>query len=83
MTPVETQIKAALIILFTGIKESDGKMISAAMERLESLLELERAGLDPQLAHFLERRSYNKALLLLGGATDIPAGGCGGRPGKG
>jgi hypothetical protein len=83
MTPVETQIKAALIILFTGIKESDGKMISAAMERLENLLESGRAGLDPQLAHFLERRSYNKALLLLGGGTDIPAGGCGGRPGQG
>jgi len=38
-----------------------------------------RVGLHPQLVHFLERRSYAKALMFLGGETDIPAGACGGR----
>jgi hypothetical protein len=39
-----------------------------------------RGSLHPQLVHFLERRSYPKALLFLGGESGIPAGSCGGRP---
>ena len=35
--------------------------------------------LHPQLLHFLERRSYAKAAMFLGGAEDIPVGVCGGR----
>ncbi|MDB6128633.1 MAG: hypothetical protein JWM35_2529, partial [Verrucomicrobia bacterium] len=35
----------------------------------------------PQLEHFLGKRSYAKALMFLGGETDIPIGACGGRPG--
>jgi hypothetical protein len=38
-----------------------------------------RQDLHPQLVHFLEKRSYPKALLFLGGESDIPAGSCGGR----
>jgi len=46
------------------------------------VLEANRAELHPQLAHFLEQRSYAKALLFLGGAEDIPVGRCGGRAGR-
>ncbi|MFM9090865.1 MAG: hypothetical protein ACKOUK_03880 [Verrucomicrobiota bacterium] len=52
------------------------------MGAVEALLEANRAGLHPQLVHFLEQRSYAKALLFLGGAEDIPVGRCGGRAGR-
>jgi hypothetical protein len=39
--------------------------------------------LHPQLVHFLENRSYAKAVMFLGGQTDIPVGACGGRAGRG
>jgi hypothetical protein len=76
---MEPQIKASLISLLAGIKASDGTVIAAEMARLDDFLAQGRAGLHPQLAHFLERRSYAKALMFLGGETDIPVGACGGR----
>ena len=53
------------------------------MAELDALLAAHRATLHPQLVHFLEGRSYAKALLWLGveGAGPKPAsppGGCGG-----
>jgi len=83
MEPIfETQIKASLISLLAGIKAADGAVVAAEMARLDELLGRGRAALHPQLAHFLERRSYAKALMFLGGESDIPAGACGGRAGK-
>ncbi|MSU69952.1 MAG: hypothetical protein EXS39_04095 [Opitutaceae bacterium] len=79
---METQIKESLISLLAGIKRSDGHVIAAEMARLDDFLEHGRAGLHPQLVHFIERRSYAKALLFLGGEKDIPAGVCGGGRGK-
>jgi hypothetical protein len=52
------------------------------MARLDEFLERGRGGLHPQLVHFLENRSYAKALMFLGGETNIPVGACGGRAGK-
>jgi hypothetical protein len=80
---MELQIKQALAALLDGIKRSDGQVIATEMARLDDFLERGRAGLHPQLTHFLERRSYAKALMFLGGASDIPVGACGGRPAKG
>lgn len=80
---MEPQIKEALAALLEGIKRSDGQVIATEMARLDDLLERGRAGLHPQLTHFLERRSYAKALMFLGGESDIPIGACGGRPAKG
>jgi predicted translation initiation factor SUI1 len=67
MSPLapETQIKEALISLLDSIKRGDGEVLSSAMSRLDALLASERRSLAPQLAHFLERRSYAKALALL------------------
>jgi hypothetical protein len=76
---METHIKAALISLFDGIKRTDGQLIAEAMVRLDTLLEEGRSALHPQLVHFMERRSYDKALMWLGGESDIPVGACGGR----
>ena len=80
----ESKIKAALIRFTTGIKNSDGPAISAALTDVEQLLGTHRGELHPQLVHFLEGRSYAKALAYLGGGDELtakpasPPGGCGG-----
>jgi len=79
---METQIKDSLMLLLAGIKQADGKVIAEEMARLDNFLAQGRGVLHPQLVHFLERRSYAKALMFLGGESDIPVGICGGRAGK-
>lgn len=79
---MEPQIKAALISLLDAIKRSDGAAVAGEMTKLEHFLDDGRSSLHPQLVHFLERRSYAKAVMFLGGETDIPVGACGGRAGK-
>lgn len=79
---METQIKSSLIALLAGIKSGDGQVIADEMSRLDEAIERGRANLPSQLVHFLENRSYPKALMFLGGDTAIPAGACGGRAGK-
>jgi hypothetical protein len=79
---METLIKTSLIQLLAAIKAADGQVIADEMARLDELLARGRPGLHPQLVHFLENRSYAKALMFLGGETDIPVGICGGRAGK-
>lgn len=76
---MEAQIKESLNRLLAAIQAADGRTIAGEMARLDEFLERGRAGLHPQLAHFLERRSYAKAVQFLGGDSDIPAGSCGGR----
>jgi hypothetical protein len=82
---MEPQIKESLQTLLGAIKRADGKVIADEMARLDDFLARGRTtgGLHPQLEHFLGNRSYAKALMFLGGETDIPAGACGGRPAKG
>lgn len=79
----DAKIKAALIRFTAGIKNSDGSAISAALTEVEQLLAAHRGELHPQLVHFLEGRSYAKALAYLGGESGFakpasPPGGCGG-----
>lgn len=76
---MEAQIKASLISLLSAIRNSDGQTVASEMAKLDEYLARGRPGLSPQLVHFLENRSYAKALMLLGGETDIPTGRCGGR----
>jgi hypothetical protein len=76
---MEDRIKESLIGLMEAIKRADGVAITAQMALVEGHLKQSRANLHPQLVHFLERRSYTKALQFLGGEPDIPAGSCGGR----
>ena len=78
----ETNIKAALIRLHAGIKNSDGAAVSGALAELEALLAAHRETLHPQLVHFLAGRRYAKALAYLGGGDELtakpasPPGGC-------
>jgi hypothetical protein len=76
----ELAIKLSLSQLLAGIQRADADVITSEMEKLDRILSTERNQLHPQLVHFLERRSYAKALMFLGGESDIPAGACGGRP---
>jgi hypothetical protein len=72
---METEIRDALLALNAGIARADGAAIATQTARLDELLARNRGALHPQLAHFLERRSYAKALEWLGGATPA-AGAC-------
>ena len=80
----EAKLKEALIRFNAGIKAADGAAISVALNEVEALLAGHRADLHPRLVHFLEGRSYAKALAFLGGEAGAmgqaasPPGGCGG-----
>ena len=76
---METEIKASLMTLLAAIKNSNASAIASEMARLDDFAARGRLSLHPQLLHFLERRSYAKAAMFLGGATDIPVGLCGGK----
>jgi hypothetical protein len=76
---MEDRIKESLIALMDAIKRADGSAAADQTALLDGIVKQSRSSLHPQLVHFLERRSYPKALLFLGGASDIPAGSCGGR----
>jgi len=76
---METQIKASLEALLAGIAAGNGQVIADEMARLDGYLEQGKATLHPQLLHFLQNRSYAKAVMFLGGKSDIPVGVCGGR----
>jgi hypothetical protein len=82
MGHMETQIKDSLIALLDAIKASNGAEIANQMEKLDGFLAQGRMDLHPQLVHFLEKRSYAKAVMFLGGESDIPVGICGGRAGR-
>lgn len=81
---IETKIKAALIRFNEAIKSADGAALSAALNEVEALLGAQREQLHPQLRHYLEGRSYAKALAWLGAGDELaarpssPPGGCGG-----
>jgi hypothetical protein len=79
---METQIKDSLTSLLNSIKAADTQAVVLEMDRLDGFLEAGRGSLHPQLVHFLQNRSYAKALMFLGGEKDIPVGACGGRAGR-
>jgi hypothetical protein len=80
---IDAKIKAALIRFNGAIKSADGAALSAALTELEALLGAHREELHPQLRHYLEGRSYAKALAWLGvddpqsARPASPPGGCG------
>jgi hypothetical protein len=66
------EIHAALMAVNKAITEANGPAMSEALDRIERFLASHRIELHPQLAHFLERRSYAKALAWL--ESGNPAG---------
>lgn len=76
---MEPTVLESLKSLMDAAKRGDGVRLAEEMARLDRRVAEGRSGMDPRLAHFLERRSYAKALELLGGSP-VAAGTCGGRP---
>jgi len=79
---MEIEIKRSLDALMAAIAASEGQVIASEMAKLDDFLAKGHGTLHPQLLHFLQNRSYAKALMFLGGESDIPVGVCGGRAGK-
>ena len=69
-------IKETLIRLVGAMNRADGPGMVAEMARLDQLASAGSGTLDPRLRHFLEQRSYSKALAYLGGDANVPAGTC-------
>lgn len=74
---IEERLREALVSLQEGIKNSDSEAISGNLGTLDKLLDAHREALNPQLVHYLSRRSYEKALMHLEGKDGIPKGICG------
>jgi hypothetical protein len=64
MAPEDT-IRNSLTALFEAIRTSDGEAILRETGRLDALAKEHQGVIDPRLEHFLENRSYPKALALL------------------
>jgi hypothetical protein len=75
---MEDRIKDCLIALMDAIKRADGDAVASQTALLDSHLRQARGTLDPRLAHFLERRSYPRALMFLEGGSARTAGSGGG-----
>lgn len=79
----QQRVRETLQQFDSAVKRADGAAISNSLGELDRLLAAHRHELHPQLVHFLEGRSYAKALLYLGGESEFakpasPPGGCGG-----
>lgn len=55
----------ALRSVISGVSGSNADALMTAMESLDDILAKSRDRLPPQLCHFLENRSYQKALTFL------------------
>ncbi len=76
-------IKHCLQRFQAAMKDGNGMELSAALAELDGLVATHRQELHPQLLHYLEGRSYAKALAWLGldssyARPSSPPEGCGG-----
>lgn len=78
---IQGKIRQTLLRLRDAISTADSETITLALAELDRLAAEHGRELDPQLLHFLQRRSYDKALAFLAGDDDIRAGICGGKKG--
>jgi hypothetical protein len=74
---IKERLKETLSSLQQGIKSSDASAITGSLRTLDELVNSHRSELDPQLVHYLSRRSYEKAQMYLEGKDGIPKGICG------
>jgi hypothetical protein len=62
---IEARIREALLEWNRALAPGSGEQLVACLQRLDALRREGGASLHPQLGHFLERRSYQKALAWL------------------
>jgi len=70
------EIKSCLRVIMNPNEAQSGEL-SASIRRLDEILKNSRVDLQPRLRHFLENRSYAKALIWLDGG-EPEKGVCGG-----
>ena len=76
---MQIDIRTSLTNLMMAIERGDGAVIAGETARLDEALATGRGELPPRLVHFLQNRSYAKALMFLEGEGNIPVGICGGK----
>lgn len=62
MTPAQQQLRDALRDFMATAKSKDAAMIKRAMDRIAVCQQQSTGNLSPKLQHYLEQRSYQKAL---------------------
>jgi hypothetical protein len=62
---LKQRITEALMAVTSSVRGSNTDVLITAMESLDDILSKSRDRLHPQLRHFLENRSYQKALTFL------------------
>lgn len=73
---LQSEIRECLLSLNESMNAANGAGMIAGMERLDRFVSTGAASLPPRLLHFLENRSYAKALDFLGGNAEVPRGSC-------
>lgn len=63
----EQQVKAALEDFEKGLSSGQSEMVGQALRRLNQYAEAAPSNTDPQLIHYLKKRSYQKAIQWLNG----------------
>ena len=81
INPLEQQILDALNELDSAVQRMSTSQpkpnLMPLFERLDSLTDQLPRGSNPELSHYLAKKSYEKARLLLAGASEnIPKGSC-------
>ena len=77
MTGIETLLLNELRGLERAVSQMPGANLRPHLAELDRLLKELPSEADPELRHFLQRRSYEKARLFLEGRSqDIQRGGC-------
>lgn len=72
----QKHLEENLQTLVEGSGTADAEVILEAINYLDAAITGDRAGLDARLAHFLERRSYAKALDYIRDSSLNISGGC-------
>jgi hypothetical protein len=62
---MDPRIREALVSLQSAFSRGDGDAVARLARELDALARDAGPAIDPRLRHFLERRSYAKAIALL------------------
>ena len=74
---LEQRVAGALIDLVEVMTSPDTSRMVASMEKLDAIVASDDGQLHPRVKHFLERRSYAKALAWMqGNSPSAPSGAC-------
>ncbi len=67
LSEFESELKSALVDFQSKVENGEAANLGAALEKVMQLSQSIPEGVHPQLIHYLQRRSYNKAIQWLNG----------------